>query len=453
MIINKIKKNNFAKETIKKLPDSPGIYIFFNETQHPIYIGKSISLKKRILTYISNNLLQKTRKMVNETVKFSYIAVGSEIESLLLEARLIRKYKPKYNSLHRDDKRPLYIKITKEKYPRILTARKIEKEDDNIAFYGPFPSSSNVRSVLRILNNIFAYSDHKPQKKPCLRSQIGLCNPCPTLIENEKNAEKRKSLIKNYKQNISYIKGVLDGRIQTVRNRLEKKMKIVAKDLSFEEAVKIRDQISKLDYITQPITPISHFIKNPNLLEDLRSEELNSLRKIISKYHQLPKKLHRIECFDVAHLSGTYPTASMVTFINGEPDKTFYRHFRISLPAGKAGQKKGFDDVASLKEVAKRRVKYLTKWGKPDLIVVDGGKSQVHQFINVFKTHKICVIGTAKRSETLIIPDYKNRKVSYIKIKLKSGPSQNLVKRIRNEAHRFARRYHHHLLRNNLLKS
>ena len=152
----------------------------------------------------------------------------------------------------------------------------------------------------------------------------------------------------------------------------------------------------------------------------------------------------RIECFDVSHLAGASPTASMVTFINAEPDKNFYRHFRIR-------QEKGADDISSMREVIKRRSKYLATWGIPNLIVVDGGKTQVSAFYFLLKDFKIPVVGIAKRYETLVIPVGEKSKIRFFEKRLQKGGALNLIQRLRNESHRFARRYHHHLLRKTLL--
>jgi excinuclease ABC subunit C len=437
------KGSKFETSKVKQLPESPGIYIFSNLKDKPIYVGKSFNLKERIRSYFSKSLLLKTKNMVNEARKISYIKVSSELEALLLESKLIKLYKPKYNSISKDDKNPLYIKITKDSYPKVLTARKIEEKENNIAFFGPFPKSNNVRSVLKLIRKIFPYSDHKIGKRGCLYSQIGLCNPCPSEIEKTANKNQKEVLVKEYKSNIRYIKRFLSGDFKSIKRSLEKRMNNYSKVLKFENAAKVRDQIEKIDYITQPITPASRFITNPNLIEDLRKNEIKMLKNILNKYIRI-KNIKRIECYDVSHLSGTYPTASMVTFINSEPDKSMYRHFKIR-------QKKVEDDISSMKEVAKRRVKYLKIWGEPDLIIVDGGKAQVNVFYNIFRNENIPVIGIAKRFESLIVPSKSSLKNSYVKIRMKRGPALFLVQRLRNEAHRFARKYHHILIRKKIL--
>ncbi|MFZ5932662.1 MAG: hypothetical protein ACOYT7_01050, partial [Patescibacteria group bacterium] len=342
-----------------------------------------------------------------------------------------------------DDKHPIYIRITKEVYPRVITARRIEQKEKNLAFFGPFPSSANVRSVLRLLRRIFPYSEHKIGKRPCLPSHLGLCNPCPNLVANLKDEKIKKELIRAYLINIRRLKGVLAGRFGKVREELDYEMLKKSKEEKYEEAQAVKEQIARLTYITQTVIPSQAFLENPNIIEDVRREELASLKEILAPGLRV-KNLLRIECFDVAHLAGENPTASMVTFVGGEPDKNFYRHFRIR-------QRKGRDDIASLKEVAKRRAKYFPTWGVPDLIIVDGGKTQVAAFHEILKQFDIPLVGIAKREETLVIPRLEAEKLKFRLKRLRRGPALNLVQRVRDEAHRFARRYHHLLVKKSLL--
>ncbi|MBI4153690.1 GIY-YIG nuclease family protein, partial [Candidatus Woesebacteria bacterium] len=288
---------------LKQIPESPGVYIFLkNDT--PTYIGKAVNLKGRLRSYFSLNLARKTQKMIKEAEHLSFIKVNSELESLLLEARLIQKYKPKYNWASKDDKHPLYIRITKESYPRVVTARKIEVRDANLAFFGPFPSSKTVGSVLRMLRRIFPYSEHKVAKRPCLYSHMGLCNPCPSLIERQKDEKTKKKLTQIYKKNIGHIKAVLSGKFKSVRNELFDEMLSKSKDEKFEEAQALKEQISRLDYITQKAVPTESFLQNPNLVEEVRRGELAELTDILKKLIPLKGKLSRIECFDISHLAG-----------------------------------------------------------------------------------------------------------------------------------------------------
>lgn len=421
-------KIKITPDTYKGIPETPGVYVFFKD-KTPIYIGKAINLKRRVSSYFDLDLEIKTSKMVSEANYLSYIKVDSELESLLLEARLIRKYMPHYNVISKDDKHPLYIVITKEKYPRVITARKIDiNQGPTIAVFGPFPSTRNVYSVLRMLRRIFPFSDHKLGKRKCIYSHIGLCSPCPNEIDKLQNNEFKRDQESKYKTNIRSIKSILEGKINIVKKGLEKEMDTASSLENFETAISIRNQIERLEYITRPQIPTDYFMQNPNLYEDVRAKELSELKKLLSGSGLDINKLDRIECFDIAHLAGTNPTASMVTFIDGTADKTNYRHFKIK-------KAKGGDDYESMREVARRRSKHFASWGKPDLIIVDGGKGQVASFSS--EVPGIIVVGIAKHPDRLIVGEEK--------IKL-TGAALQLVSRMRDEAHRFARRLHHKLV-------
>lgn len=361
----------------------------------------------------------------------TFIQVTSELEALLLEAKLIRSYMPHYNIAAKDDKHPLYIRITKEEFPRVITARKIAENEKNIAFYGPFPSSRSVYTVLRMIRRIFPYSDHKIGKRACIYSHIGLCNPCPNQILMTNDKLQMINLKRLYLKNIKSIKAILDGKIDKLSKSLEKEMTVYSKSENYEEAAKVRNQLNHLEYITRPSLPTEFYLQNPNLYEDTRTSELKDLSTILAGCHLTSfenQDLNRIECFDIAHLAGTNATASMVTFVNGEADKNFYRHFKIR-------KAKGGDDYDSMREIARRRRNHFDDWGKPDLIIVDGGAGQVKSFKEFIQ--EIPIVGIAKHPDRLIVGDNK--------IKL-SGPALNLVSRMRDEAHRFARRYHHSLI-------
>jgi len=438
-ILPNLPKIPIQKRVWVSLPQSTGIYVFFDK-ETPIYIGKAINLKARVKSYFNLNLSTKTTQMVNSASSISFIKVESEFEALLLEARLIRNIQPHYNIISKDDKHPLYIAITKEAFPRVITVRKTDLEGSILARYGPFPSSGNVKSVLKMIRRIFPYSDHKIGKRACLYSHIGLCNPCPNEIVLSTEYLVLRKKTQEYKKNIKKIKQILDGKIDSVKKEMQKEMEIFSKDQQYEEALIIRNRIEKLEYITRPQMPTDYYLENPNLYEDIRRKELNELSEILSKYLisnlSSLKSVSRIECYDIAHLAGTNTTASMVTFIDGEPEKKLYRHFRIK-------QNKTKSDVDSLSEVIKRRKKHFESWGKPDLIIVDGGKAQLAVFLKELEGTGISVIGLAKRYETIVFPNGEYR--------LEPGPAKNLVTRIRDEAHRFARVYHHKLITKNLL--
>lgn len=439
----KTPKIHLTHKAFGKTYEGPGVYCFLKDSR-PIYIGKAVNLRSRLKSYLLNDLEPKTKAMVTSTDFVSYIRVASDLEALLLEAELIRKYKPLFNVISKDDKHALYIRITKEQYPRILTSRKIDTDKfDTLTFFGPFPSSINVKDVLRLVRKIFPYSDHKIGQKPCLLFQIGLCSPCPNLIESISNIKDKEILHKKYGNNIKMIIKILERKSGQVKNALIKRMSDLSKKQKYEAALEIREQLQKLDYISQNITRSESYLHNPNLLEDTRQKEIRALTQFIYKKSKLKIKADRIECFDIAHLSGVSPTASMVTFIGGEESKDYYRHLKIRYA-------KSADDLDAMNEVAEMRLKHLKDWGAPDLIIVDGGKGQVNVFESVFSKYNIPVVGLAKRFESLVIPTNSQLKAKFIMVRVPPGPALNLLQRIRNEAHRFARRYHHLLLKKEL---
>ncbi len=434
-----LSKIDLATLQTEKLPERAGVYFFANKNNQVIYIGKAKNLKSRLSSYFGPGLSSKTARMVGEATYLSFIIVATEFEALLLEAKLVREKQPKYNIQLKDDKTPLYIAITKDKYPRVIALRKTQMDEIKIkATFGPFLEGQSVRKILKMVRRIIPFSQHFPTNRVCIYKQIGQCNPCPSEIELEKNLVKKEILRKRYQANIRKIKKFLSGGLTSVRSDLVLEMKEYSKGEMFEEAQKTANQIRMLDYITTPQTSPSLYMKDPNLIEDIRQKETEELKKIISPYFDI-KNLTRIECFDIAHLAGVNPTASMVTFINGEPDKNYYRHFKVKI-------NKKRSDVDSMRSILQRRVKHFGDWGGPDLIIVDGGKPQVTTAFEVLKESKIPIIGLAKRYETIVI----KQGDKFIEIRPK-GRALFLIQRIRNEAHRFARRLHHREVKNTLI--
>ena len=414
------------------LPETPGVYIF-KQNKKPIYVGKAKNLKSRVSSYFAKTLLPKTRAMVSKADLISYVPVASEFEALLLEAKLVKKLKPHYNIELRDDKSPLYVGITDEDLPRILSLRQTQLPTVKLKnVYGPFINSGTVKFLLINLRKVVSYSTHKPGKKPCVLYEIGLCDPCPTV---DLNHEQRRM----YKKNVLKIKNIMSGKFQTTLNMLRADMQDFSKDLEFENSQKALNQIKALEsLISQQQRKMGEYLKNPNLLEEIREKELQSLGKYLEEFFEIDK-LSRIECFDIAHIAGSFPTASMVTFINGEANKNYYRQFKVN-------QKKSQSDLDSMKEILSRRRKRLKDWGKPDLMIIDGGKGQIKVAKEIFPD--IAVVGLAKRFETLVF--YENGE--YYERRVKPGPALALVQRIRDEAHRFARRYHHKLVKKALIE-
>lgn len=423
------------KNFLKEIPESPGVYIFKNSSGEKVYVGKAKNLKSRVSSYFHAHITGKTKLMIKEAISLEFINAYNEFDAILLEANLIRKFYPKYNLELKDDRSPLYIAITKEKYPRVIRIRKSEPGDYR-KIYGPFPGATTVGTILKNIRRIVPFSSQKHAQKVCIYHQIGLCNPCPAEIAEATDEQQRDKLNHQYKRNLRDVNSILNGKIDLIRTSLEEEMKTYSNIQDYENAQKVSQKISQIDFLRQPVLRPEVYLQNPNIASDIKSEEIKQLKQILNQYFSI-KKLVRLECFDVSHLSGTFPTASMVTFINGESNKSLYRHFRLNQTFT--------DDTLALKEVISRRMRYLKSWGKSDLLIVDGGKPQV-SVIGDLLAGRMPVIGIAKKEETLVI----KKKRSFIEIKLKNSAVKNLIQRIRNEAHRFAQKYHHHLLAKNL---
>jgi excinuclease ABC subunit C len=433
--------NNKLKEKIRRSPRLPGVYWFSERYGSIIYVGKAKDLRARLLSYKlpQSNLLPKTALMVSQAIDISYQVVPSELDAILLEAKMIRDKLPKYNSNARDDKHPLYIKITSEKFSKVLTCR---KEDDNkSSYYGPFPSSGTVRAVLRLLRSIFPYcSQPKIGRRPCFYSHIGLCNPCPSVIVRKDDAT-RVALTKKYRSNIMAIKKILSGQSEVLIKTLTLAMKKAATYSKFEEAASFRDKIIHVRYINQkPYLP-QDLLSNPNLPQDKASKALEDLRLFLVKYFPGLLKLRVIEAYDIANIQGKFSVGSQVTFTDGIPDRDNYRRYRVRV-ADKP------NDVLMLSEVLSRRLRH-TQWAHPDLMIVDGGKPQLSSALNVISDQKfvIPVIGIAKREEDIVIPTSNSFQLLRLP---KESPALHLVQQVRDEAHRFAQSYHHLLMRKRL---
>jgi excinuclease ABC subunit C len=412
---------------IPNLPSKTGVYLFKNAQGQVIYVGKAVNLKSRVHSYFQNNLLPKTSLLVSEIESIDYIEVQSEIEALILEANLIKKFRPRYNVRLKDDKDYLYIKVTKEKYPRIITARLRDLDAAKI-YFGPFPNSRAVRQTIRLIQKLFPHWICKnPPGQTCLYAHINLCfGPCRKDFEP-----------KEYEKRVHQIILFLKGKKDKVVKQITKEMNQKAKDLNFEKAALLRDQLESINYVTTQTRLVSHYLQNPNLLDDLRREELHQLEEILN----LKKIPARIECYDISNTMGKEASGSMIVFTQAQADKSQYRKFKIK-------RSPGVDDYAMLKEVLQRRFK--NTWPSPDLIVIDGGKGQLKVACEVLKEtgRDIPIISLAKRREEIFLP------IQPASLKLpQSSPALQLIQRLRDEAHRFALNYHRHLRRKSFLHS
>lgn len=402
-----------------KIPDTknPGVYLFKNKSGRVLYIGKAINLSKRLGSYFGTQATSKQKKLVFEAKSIQTIEVDSEIEALILEANLIKKYQPSYNISLKDDKDYLYLKIVNESFPRVLLARKKGLEDAK-EFFGPYPSASSLRSVLKSLRRIFPFRTCKVnQGKACFYYHLGLCpGVCLGKVSETE-----------YSENIKKLRLFFGGKKGKVLSLLEKEMKEKALASEFEKAAQIRDRIEAVNYVTRPTRRIDEYIEAESLLE-LRKKELTDLAKAL----KISEPPIRIEGYDISNFQGQEAVGSMVVFVSGSAEKSEYRRFKI----------KDFtsaNDPGMMGEVVRRRLK--NNWPLPQLIVVDGGKTQLAAAKTELQRAglSIPVFGLAKKNEEIY-------SITGEIIRLaKDSRALFLLQRLRDEAHRFAISYHRKL--------
>ena len=415
------------------LPDSPGVYIYKNNDGEIIYVGKAVNLKKRVSQYFQRDdaLGPKTKSLVNQIDNISFRIVGSEIEALILEARLIKKHRPKFNSLLKDDKSYIYICISKEKIPRVFAAHKTQL-DEKVFYYGPFPSGGAVRSILRTIRHIFPYIGPKTHPKhQCLYCHIGLCpGPDPDLVK--------------YRKDISRIKRFLNGGINKITRNIERNMKRASRLEDYDQALIYRRQLDSINYIVSGWHNLNNLLEKTNLPEDDISRAKDELITTLKPYFFFLKTLNRLEAFDISNLGSNYFVGSLVVFSGDDIDKNEYRKFKIY-------SKTTPDDQFMIREVVFRRLHH-PEWTFPEILIVDGGKPQVHAAHQAFFYHdpnlenRIAIIGLAKKQETIVIRNGED----WVEINLpKNSSALHLLERLRDEAHRFANRYRKELISKN----
>jgi excinuclease ABC subunit C len=395
-------------EKLKNLPDRPGVYIYKNKAGEIIYVGKAISLKRRVSSYFRKAGDIKTEHLVSDIFDLEIRETPTAIEALILEADLIKKYRPKYNIREKDDKSFIYVAITKAKFPRPILIRAQEFKIQNSKFkisFGPFTSAGSLREALNILRGIFPWSECKEkQSRPCFYYGI---KKCPGVCAGKVS---QSDYMKNIRNLILFFK----GERKTVIKNIESEMKRLANEENFERAALLRDNLYALNHIRD----IS-LIKKEDIFPAPDSGKYNAMG--------------RIEGYDISNISGTNAVGSMVVFINGEPEKTEYKKFKIKTV-------KGSNDIAMLREVLARRLQ--NDWPKPEIIFVDGGRGQVAAAEDILRFFRlrIPVIGIAKglsRKNDRFVIDKNNAESERI-----VAAFPDLFKRVRDEAHRFAISYH-----------
>lgn len=441
-------------------PETPGVYMF-RRAHTPIYIGKTGDLKKRLASYFRANAAPKVRALRSEADTLEWQETSSEVAALILEAELIKRHLPKYNVLLRDDKSYYYVVLTREQYPRIRVVHKTHLADTDKKFgraIGPFTSGTALFGTLRMLRRIFPYCTCKePHKRPCINAQIGRC---PGFCCEKNNFSiigigDQSQRQKDYRAHIAHIIGVLSGKRTRILSRLKREMRTASARRDFERAARLRDQMAGLENVFSH----RHTFDGEYRRHIPRKRSWQKIKKEIQSILNTQKHISRVEGYDISNISGGAATGSMVVFIDGNPAKSEYRKFKIKTITGA-------NDVAMHAEAMRRRLAH-PEWGMPDLLLIDGGLPQLHAVQSVLRPdHKnILLTALAKREEELYIDPVgsKTQKASAdaplahrtshgvagrekpVRLDSLSRDTMLFFQHVRDESHRFAKKYHHKL--------
>ena len=419
------------KAKLKELPKEPGVYFHKNREGEVIYVGKAAILRNRVRQYFQSPERKdaKTRALVAEIDDTDWIVVDTEMDALFLESEMIKRYKPKWNILLRDDKSVSYVRIDmKSEVPCVTMTR--NPEDDGAEYFGPYYGKIAIQRALRILRKIFPYYDKPYSGRKTLNTDLGLT---PGIEVGKATAQDYK---RNLRRMISYLKG---NRKKLLRD-IEKLMYEAAADGEYEKAAELRNQLFGLKGMGTKIV-----FSDKEFLDISSDQALGDLQEML----RLKKPPVRIEGYDISHQSGKNVVGSMVCFINGTADRTKYRRFKL--------RKQQNNDPESMYEVITRRLHHLKDWGQPDLIILDGSVGQLSKVRAELADVGIPVIGRDKSGDhsknarvRMVIPEGEE---DYRMVEL--APDSHIAKliaRIDDESHRFAIQYHTLLKRKDALK-
>ena len=413
---------------LKTLPAAPGVYFHKNSDGEIIYVGKAAVLKNRVRQYFHKTVKDpKTLALVREIAYTDWTVVDTEMDALFLESEMIKRYKPKWNILLRDDKTVSYVRIDMKSEVPYLSFTRIP-QDDKATYIGPFYGKSAVEKALRILRKVFPYYDKPYDGKKTLNTDLGLTP----------GIEIGKTTPLEYKKNLRKLRLYLEGGRHKLIKDLEKQMSTAAKEQKFEEAAELRGQLFGLRELQKKIV-----FSDKEFLDISSDQALVDLQMLL----HLPEPPRRIEGYDISHQSGTNVVGSMVVFVNGASDRAEYRKFKLR------NQKN--DDTANLHEVIERRLKH-SDWEFPNLVILDGGIGQVNAVQDLLEEKHIAVIGRDKSGDhsrnaavRIIVPQAEGHRLLTLPA---SSHIAKLIARIDDEAHRFAITYHSLLKRKQMLK-
>ena len=428
------------KEKLKNLPDAPGCYLMRDWDGKIIYIGKAASLRKRVQSYFRKHTQRtaqpKIRSLINSISDFDIVVLKSEAEAILTEGKLIKEYRPHYNTLWKDDKRFTMIRIdVQHPFPVIGKCR--IKKNDGAAYFGPYTSGMAAKVAVEFLERRFGLRRCRPREpdtdtyKHCSNDIIANCSaPCIEKISPS-----------GYRERVEEACAFLRGERMEMLKELRAEMEAAATEHRFENAAALRDL---LFHLHQAVKEKARVRKSPKMKQDEARRGLVELKNQLG----LSDEPRVIECFDISNISGTNSVASMVCAVDGVPYPNRYRRFRIKTV-------KGADDPRSMAEVVRRRYSRLLKENKPlpNLVMVDGGITQLRaakiELVLLGLDH-LPIVGLAKRYEE-IVWDYEHNSKNLFLPRHSAGLT--VVTRLRDEAHRFAITYHRELRRQRIKES
>jgi len=428
-----------AEKVRSKFPKAPGVYLFQDQAGRVLYIGKAKDLRARVGSYFLAAAAgdERTSHLVREAYDVDFVETESDVDALLMEARLVKDIQPKHNRDLRDDKSFPYLQITThEDFPRVEVTR--EPMSSGAKLYGPFANAGSLRGALQVLQKVFKFrncsldieADDERWRwfRPCLLASINQCTaPCNLRISKEE-----------YRKDVKRLRMFLDGNRKKLVDEMRQEMTEASTALRFEQAARLRDEIGMLESLRERGEIDTH--EQPEVFFVDPKKGLAGLQKIF----KLPNRPRSIEGVDIAHLGGTETVASLVQFLDGLPFKPGYRRFRIR-------DVEGVDDYASIREVVARRFRKLRDDGDvfPDILLVDGGIGQLRKAMEAFRALDITpplVLSLAKREELIYAMD----RDKPLKLSRRSY-ALRLLQYVRDEAHRFAQHYHHILRRKRTL--
>jgi excinuclease ABC subunit C len=423
------------REKVRQFPTTPGVYLMKDAQGRVLYVGKAVNLRSRASSYFNKAAAVdfRTADLVRQIHDIDFISADSEVDAILLEARLVKDIQPPFNQELKDDKTFPYLELTlREDFPRVEFTRKPHTRGTRL--YGPFTNAKKLRGAIAALQKIFRFRtcalDIAEQDerwkwfRPCLLYSINQCTaPCNLRISKD-----------DYRRDIERLKLFLDGKKQKLLDELRDDMQQASQNLKYEKAARIRDQLRLLENLSLRGNLDEHVQPEVFFIDPRKG--LAGLQKIF----KLPVPPRRIEGVDIAHLGGEDTVASLVQFIDGLPFKPGYKRFKIRGV-------EGVDDFASIREVVGRRFARLAKEGEsfPDMLLVDGGIGQLNAALEALRTIGVSpplTISLAKQEEEIYVPGEPiPRRLS------RHSYALRLLQYIRDEAHRFAQHYHHLLRR------